>query len=44
MKQAIKMTRGLEKKDNRVYFGSVLSPEKYQEYVHSKVHALPQQS
>ena len=36
MKAAIKMTRGLEKKDNSVYFSSILSPEKYQEYVQSK--------
>ena len=35
------MTRGLEKKDNRVYFTSILSPEKYQEYVQSKVSVLP---
>ena len=41
VKQAIKITSGLQYKDNRVYFSSILSQERYNEYVRSKVKIIP---
>ena len=41
IKQAIKITSGLQYKDNRVHFSSILSQERYNDYVRSKVKIFP---